>query len=164
MDRECLEELAEKAALEHSLDPQLVKAVIEQESGWNPYASRYEHGFYNRYVDKLTTWEEARQFVGKAPFMISLNTELRERAFSWGLMQVMGQTAREHGYLEELTKMSEPETALDVGCEVLKSKLQRANGDLRQGLLYWNGGGNKSYPDEVFERMGKYPPNVTHGA
>ncbi|PYV72926.1 MAG: hypothetical protein DMG96_24730, partial [Acidobacteria bacterium] len=34
--------LARKAACAQSLDPALVCAVVEQESGWNPWAMRYE--------------------------------------------------------------------------------------------------------------------------
>jgi soluble lytic murein transglycosylase-like protein len=78
--------LARAAALAHSLDPALVCAVCEQESAWNPWAIRYEPGFLARYVAPLFT-------AGK----ISA-TEAYARSFSWGLMQVMGQVAREHGF------------------------------------------------------------------
>src|SRR5437016_1759983 len=79
--------LAHEAARAHSLWPELVCAVIEQESSWDPWALRYEPAFYARYV-------EPQLYRG----MIRQETEARARAFSWGLMQVMGQVAREHGF------------------------------------------------------------------
>ncbi|MFZ0821749.1 MAG: transglycosylase SLT domain-containing protein [Candidatus Acidiferrales bacterium] len=78
--------LARAAAAAHSLDPALVCAVVEQESAWNPWAIRYEPGFLARYVAPLFT-------AGKLS-----TTEAYARSFSWGLMQVMGQVAREHGF------------------------------------------------------------------
>jgi hypothetical protein len=45
---------------------------------------------------------------------------------------------------------------LAVGCKVLRKKLEGAGGDLRKGLLAWNGGGNPDYADEVMGRMTKY--------
>ena len=83
-------------------------------------------------------------------------TEARARAFSWGLMQVMGQTARENGYAGHLAAICEPGTGLEIGCGVLAEKLARAGGNLEQGLLAWNGGGDVSYPAEVKARIQRY--------
>ena len=76
--------LARCAAETHALWPELVCAIVEQESSWNPWALRYEPEFYEKYV--------APQIARGA---IDDVTESRARAFSWGLMQVMGQAARE---------------------------------------------------------------------
>jgi soluble lytic murein transglycosylase-like protein len=75
--------LAHTAAAAHALDPALVCAICEQESAWDPFALRYEPAFFDRYVAPQLA-------AGK----ISV-TEAHARAFSWGLMQVMGQVARE---------------------------------------------------------------------
>lgn len=74
--------IASTTAARFSLDPALVCAVIEEESSWDTYAMRYEPFFRERYVRplKLTSTEEIA------------------RSVSWGLMQVMGQVAREHGF------------------------------------------------------------------
>jgi soluble lytic murein transglycosylase-like protein len=40
--------LARKAATAQSLDPSLVRAVVEQESAWNPWAMRYEPAFFTK--------------------------------------------------------------------------------------------------------------------
>jgi len=85
MTREELIALAKQTAAAHHLDPALVCAVCEQESSWNPWALRYEPAFFAKYVAPLLT-------NGKVSA-----TEAYARAFSWGLMQVMGQVAREHG-------------------------------------------------------------------
>ena len=40
----------------HALWPDLVCAIIEQESAWNPWALRYEPSFYAKYIaPRMTT-------------------------------------------------------------------------------------------------------------
>lgn len=143
-----LENLAREIARKHSLDPALVCAVVEQESRWNPWAIRYEPAFYHRYVLGSLSDE---QVIRLGP------TETRARAFSWGLMQVMGQTAREHGFRGPyLSELCQPETGLEIGCSVLQSKMARASSDVRRALLFWNGGGDPAYPKKVLTHMAKY--------
>ncbi len=136
---------ARLAAMAHGLDPAVVCAVVEQESGWNPWAIRYEPGFFTRYVERLVT-------AGKLDDI----TEGVARSFSWGLMQIMGECAREHGYAGNLAALCDPAVGLEWGCLHLKSKVVAAGGDAKTALLLWNGGGNASYPDEVMARMAKY--------
>ncbi|GAC1632845.1 MAG: transglycosylase SLT domain-containing protein [Candidatus Acidiferrum sp.] len=137
--------LAKQIAVKFKLVPELVCAVVEQESGWKPWAMRYEPAFLAKYVAPLYT-------NGK----ISA-TEAYARSISWGLLQVMGQVAREHGVtLFFLSQLCEPEVGLSVGCEVLASKLEREGGDVIKGLLRWNGGANPSYATEVLARVDKY--------
>jgi soluble lytic murein transglycosylase-like protein len=132
--------LATSLATIHALKPALVCAVIEQESAWNPWAIRYEPAFFARY---------------EVPLHLS-ETESRARAFSWGLMQVMGQVAREHGYTDDLAKLCDPETGIAVGCTVLAHKLATAQGDVSKALLLWNGGSNTAYPAQVLARVPRY--------
>jgi len=80
--------LARKTAAAHSLDPALVCAIIEQESSWNPWAMRFEPVFFARYVAALYTNNKISA------------SEAYARGFSWGLMQVMGQVAREFNFAE----------------------------------------------------------------
>jgi soluble lytic murein transglycosylase-like protein len=133
---------AKAAALAHGLDAALVCAVVEQESGWDTDSIRYEPAFFERYIKPITNLTQ---------------TEAQGRAFSWGLMQVMGQVARENGFGGlYFPSLCEPAIGLDVGCAVLAGKLKRANGDTSQGLLFWNGGGNSDYAAEVLARLDKY--------
>src|SRR6202011_768520 len=137
--------LARKAAAAHSLDPALVCAVVEQESAWNPWAMRYEPAFFAKYVAPLYTNNK----VGA--------TEAYSRGISWGLMQVMGQVAREKGVSSlYLSALCDPANGLSIGCRVLREKLAAASGDAAKALLAWNGGGNPDYAAEVLARMPRY--------
>jgi soluble lytic murein transglycosylase-like protein len=147
--------LARAAAAAHGLDPALVCAVVEQESAWNTWAVRYEPGFLSRYVAPLYT-------VGKIGA-----TEAYTRAMSWGLMQVMGQVAREEGLPDatSIPQLCDPATGLEYGCRVLRAKFAAANSDAseapsdevaQRALLLWNGGANKSYPAQVLARLSHY--------
>ena len=147
--------LARSTAVQHSLDPALVCAVAEQESSWDPHAIRYEPAFRTRYVVPLAL----------PP------TEEVARSISWGLMQVMGQVAREHGFGGKfLSALCDPATGLGIGCKVLAGKLTAAAGEfspmlhspstgepfLARALALWNGGANPHYAAEVLARLSKY--------
>ncbi len=141
--------LARAAAAAHALDPALVCAIVEQESAWNTYAIRYEPGFRTRYVAPL----------GLPP------TEEIARSISWGLMQVMGQVAREHGFTGKfLSALCDPAIGLDIGCAALASKLSAAQqsgqgiaeSEIAHALALWNGGSNPNYAAEVLARLPRY--------
>jgi soluble lytic murein transglycosylase-like protein len=148
MTREELIPLARDAAARHQLDPALVCAVCEQESSWDPWAIRYERGFWEKYVEPL--WMKAA---------IRSLTEAQARAFSWGLMQVMGQIAREHGFAgASLAELCDPAVGLELGCRVLAGKIAAAAGNVTRALLLYNGGANTGYPAEVLARAENYRP------
>jgi soluble lytic murein transglycosylase-like protein len=152
--------LARAAASKHALDAPFVCAVVEQESAWDAHAIRYEPGFRTRYVAPL----------GLPP------TEEIARSISWGLMQVMGQVAREHGFSGKfLSALCDPAAGLDIGCAVLATKLtirsgspsresnanegsllSAAGADVARGLQLWNGGGNPDYAAQVLARVAHY--------
>ena len=137
--------LARKAAAAHSLDSSLVCAIVEQESSWNPWAMRYEAAFFAKYIAPLYTNNKVSA------------SEAYARGFSWGLMQVMGQVARETGYTEPfLSALCDPADALEVGCRVLRKKFDAAAGDTTRALLLWNGGSNPAYPVQVLARRTHY--------
>jgi soluble lytic murein transglycosylase-like protein len=137
--------LARRAAAARSLDPALVCAVIEQESAWNPWAIRYEPAFFTKYVAPLYTNNKVSA------------SEAYARGFSWGLMQVMGQVARETGFdAPFLAALCDPELGLAVGCRVLRKKFDAHAADTTQALLAWNGGANPSYGTQVLARRSHY--------
>jgi soluble lytic murein transglycosylase-like protein len=137
--------LARKAAAAQALDPALVCAVVEQESAWNPWAIRYEPLFFSKYVASLYTNNKISA------------SEAYARGFSWGLMQVMGQVAREAGFdALFLSALCDPEQGLAVGCKVLRKKLDASAGDATRALLAWNGGGNPNYAAQVLARRSHY--------
>ncbi|MEA5113036.1 MAG: lytic transglycosylase domain-containing protein [Geobacteraceae bacterium] len=99
----------ELAAQRHNLPAALVTAIIQVESSGNTYAIRYESGFLLTYVKKDVKC-----------FGASRDTERISRATSWGLMQVMGQVARELGCEEHfLSSLCEPVNGIEYGCRQL---------------------------------------------
>lgn len=127
------------------ISPNLIAAVIHQESAGNIYAVRYEPGFFDRYV-KTRTKDTLQGFV---PSMCTLETEKRLRATSFGLVQMMGQVARERGFRGQfLSEIIDPETNVRLGTEFLQTLLLKYD-STEAALLRWNGGGNKNYAKEV---------------
>jgi soluble lytic murein transglycosylase-like protein len=143
-------DLTRRIACDHALDPALVCAVIEQESAWDPWAVRYEPGFLSRYVAPLYT-------AGKLSA-----TEAYTRSMSWGLMQVMGQVAREFGFEEpSLAELCDAATGVEFGCRILAARIARAKGDVSAALQAWNGGANPNYAEEVLARTRNYSSRRT---
>lgn len=143
------------AAKRHQLEPSLIAAVIYQESGGNPLAVRYEPAFFYRYVEPLGKGE----LPGHVPTSCSLATEKNLRATSWGLMQIMGETARERGYTGEfLTGLLDPAVNISIGVEYLSHLIRDARGVIPAALARWNGGGNATYAAEVVAHIssGRY--------
>ena len=132
--------LAKSIAKEKGLEQALVCAVIEQESDWDPWVPRYEPAFDRRYL---------------VPMHLRPTSEVL-RAMSWGLMQVMGETAVEVGLEECPTHLIEPAIGLEVGCAVLARDFRDAGGHAREALLRWNGGRDSLYPDQVMARIKLY--------
>lgn len=126
----------------YALNPCLVCAVIEQESFWNPFAVRFEPAFEARYIHPA---------LPAAPTTLELT-----KAMSFGLMQIMGQTAIEFGWRGVfLTDLCDPDIGVDFGCRKLRKCID-AHAHAADALLAYNGGGNPLYAHEVLARMGKY--------
>ncbi len=90
-----IRQIAHDAAGKYNLPENLILAIIDVESGGDPWAIRYEPAFYTRYI------------VGKPTKVfgpVSKETEQKARATSWGLMQIMGQVARERGFSGKSSK------------------------------------------------------------
>jgi len=137
--------LAKRNAISFALDPALVCAVVEQESAWNTFSMRFEPAFFAKYVASLYTNNKVTA------------SEAYARGFSWGLMQVMGQVARESGYdAPFLSAICDPQQGLALGCKVLRRKFDVSGGDTTRALLAWNGGANAAYPAQVLARRPHY--------
>ncbi len=130
---------------------------IEQESSWNPYAVREEPGFFKRYVlPKITKGQRERW----------------QRAMSYGLLQIMGSTARkELGFDGEyLTELCDPALNLYLASRFLLKLKRGGDGSWAQALAAYNGGlgrvrgrdnrtrpyRNQHYVDGVVRRARKY--------
>src|SRR5947208_15239037 len=95
---------------------------------------RYEPAFFSKYVAPLYTNNKIAA------------TEAYSRGFSWGLMQVLGQVARETGF-DALFRsaLCDPEQGLAVGCKVLRRKFDAMAGDTPRPRLASAGGRNATY-------------------
>lgn len=109
-------------AKNHGIDSFLLAAVIQTESGGNPWACRYEPQFQHTF-----NLAELSQLIG-----CSYSTMEMMQKTSWGLMQVMGSVAYELGLGAEKndfdkwpTSLLNPYKGLYYGCLHLKEKIDR---------------------------------------
>lgn len=138
-------ELVKAEAVKAGLDPVLMCAIAEQESGWNQYAIRYEPLFMARYVAPLYTAHKISA------------TEAWARAYSWSLHQLMGQVARENGFTGPfLSQLCDPVISVPIACKVFLGKMKISGNDVPKALQHWNGGGNPLYAGEVLARLPHY--------
>ena len=128
--------LQEKAT-QHGLDPDLVAAVIQTESGGNTFAVRYEPDY--RYVFQVD------HFAKKAN--CSYASMLFMQKTSWGLMQVMGGVALEYGLAELENRfhrtpaaLIDPEIGLEFGCRVLARKFEQFGPGVATVVAGYNAG------------------------
>lgn len=112
-------------ATAHGLDPDLVAAVVEQESSGRFYAYRYEPAFWTRYL------KDHPDYRDRIPEEVSA---------SYGLMQTMFSTAREHGYDGQPWGLFDPLVSLEYGCRVLAKLMTWAKQDETQALGAYNAG------------------------
>lgn len=152
----------------YSHDPILIAAIVWQESKGDPWAFRFEEKFYLTKIAPRTR-EQLSGWTPSIEELPTLKTEKVARAMSFGLMQLLLETARVVGYAERYgTELCVIETNLDVGCRYLQVCFERAHiaqtrGEIRHGwgikeqaLFYWNGGsGYPSLIRSVIE-TGKY--------
>jgi len=150
-DKAELIELARLAAATWGLDAAVVCAVCEHESSWNPLETHFEPGWF----EQLT--KPGQKVAVHSPVKDRI-TEIAELSLSWGLMQVLGVTARDLHCAEPwlAALAADPALGLEWGCRVFRDKLEHSAGDIRVALLKYNGGGDRNYPGTVLEIAKKY--------
>lgn len=139
--------IIKQASLDTQIEPKYIAAIIYEESKGNPWSFRYEPAFYKRYLEG----KDLKKIAGYLPPEIPPTrvTEKEARACSWGLMQIMGQTAREHGFEGRyLTELLDPVVNICLGARIFAAKWKPGE-PLETGLLRWNGGADKEYPERV---------------
>lgn len=144
------------SAKRYGLDPMVVAAVVLTESGGDPGAFRYESNFERRYINKKDHAALGGNWPVK-PYEILFEENMRSS--SHGLMQLMGQTAIEMGFLGKWPELYDVATNIHFGCKVLYAygaAVQREHPEendparlLHLTLLKYNGGGNPDYPKKV---------------
>lgn len=92
------------------IDPKIISAIITVESSWRPKVARYEKNYI--YTFKADDYAEKHG--------ITLQTEIGFQKHSWGLMQLMGGTARQIGYTDWVPDLCKPEYGIYWGCMYFK--------------------------------------------
>ncbi len=155
------------AAAKHGLDPDLVAAVVDQESNGWASAYRYEPDFFDRYLKNNPLYADRNP---------------REVSASYGLMQIMYPTAVDAGFSGQPWELFAPTVNLEWGCRVLSGLMRwarslytglssEASGVVtRSALAAYNGGKgknaptgvlrNRAYADEVLMRYAKIKRTV----
>lgn len=104
----------------------LLEAQVVQESSGQPDAFRFEHGYYIAYIKNNPNAKAAKY----GPLA----------ACSFGLLQIMFETAVEGGFAGRPEDLFVPLTGLQVGARYLTSLLDGAKNDYRKALASYNGG------------------------
>jgi hypothetical protein len=95
----------------YGINPAWVRAIITQESSWNPCAIRYESSYQWLFeVEKCANLAQ-----------VTLATELVTQKMSWGLGQIMGALAREQGLAGQIPLLLTPEINIKHMCKRLKT-------------------------------------------
>jgi Transglycosylase SLT domain len=106
----------EKIADSYELDPDVVKAIVTQESNYNPYAIRYEPVY--KYLYDVTHFS---QFL-----LISTDTEMMTQKCSWGLGQIMGAVAREQGHVGPMGQLFDVDVNIKHICILIQKLALKA--------------------------------------
>lgn len=119
-------------AARYQLDPRLLEAQVWVESSDNPFALRYEHAFYVRYLQGKPQWSAWGPLA----------------ACSYGLLQIVFATAVEDGFHGRPEDLFVPAIGLNAGALHFRKLLDHLGGDESAALAAYNGGlgGNQTPP------------------
>jgi len=113
------EDLIAEACDAQNTDIPMVMAIIWQESRGDSFAMRFEPHLKPEFTNMPKTWA--------LKHAISMDTEINAQHVSYGLMQILGVTAREIGFDDKWPKLFIPKTNLFWGCKFLNKLQQRFN-------------------------------------
>ena len=132
------------AAEQAQIPPELILAIIEVESGGEAYAAKLNPNY-------PYTMPQAKRPAGVDP-----NTEMYMQKTAWGLMQVMGATARSVGFDGRLPELAAPDINVRVGVAYLNTLMSkhRARYGLEGVVAAYNGGSPRKRPDGKFVNQG----------
>lgn len=148
-------EAIREASRLHKLNPLMVAAIIQKESSGNTYAVRFEPLY-----KWMPSTEQTKALAVKLGS--SVNTVLNGFRTSWGLMQVMGAVAYEHGFQGWFPALCRPEVGIDYGCRHFKKFLEKYPTD-EGAIAAYNAGSakknesgfylNQRYVDDVMRNF-----------
>jgi soluble lytic murein transglycosylase-like protein len=159
MTPQAIGEIVNRIAPQYGLRADIVLCIILQESDGDPFRNRIEESYVELLKPKKR--EELSGWKPGPKDMPNLKTEKYNRSQSWGLMQVMGETARWCAGVTApyLTVLLEPERGVDTGCKVLSYYLKK-HGTYDRALAAYNAGVPTStlgqqYSAEVLARLAR---------
>lgn len=137
--------LIRRAAAEYDIPVYILAGLVISESSGNPYAIRVERGFWRRYSNGIMRW--VRSTPSSTDNRWARYPDIY--AASYGLCQIMLQTAAENGFKYRFpTELLDPETNVDLAARILRKHHDRS-GSWSRALLRYNGGGDPAYPSRV---------------
>ena len=132
-------------------EPALLYAIALVESNLDPNAARYEPNW--KYPFRVNSFAKNLK--------ITRDTELVFQSTSWGLMQIMGTVAREMGYDDPLTDLTNPHNNMRIACLKLSALYEKWN-NLESVVSSYNQGypkksnngkfANQEYVDKVLKQ------------
>ncbi len=143
-----------RVAGRHGLDPQLVAAFCRVESSGQRYATRFEKNY---------RWLSDPQ-VHARELGLSFDTEVVAQSHSYGLMQIMGATARSFGFKGYCVELCNVDDGLEYGCRYLGHCIDRFR-PLEHAIAAYNAGSprdvapadgvldNQAYVDKVLKSL-----------
>ena len=145
-----LKEIIKQKADEFGIDYNLVLSFCIVESSGNPRATRYEANFYKKYIVPLNL----------------PSPEGTKRATSWGLMQIMGQVAREKGFKGKFEELFDPAVNLFWSLKHLKHFIKQYAPNLDDAIVSYNAGSPRhkqdgTYVNQVYvDKIHKYLQSI----
>ena len=143
-----------------NLEPELVSAIVQVESGSQPYKVRYEPSW--AYLFNVAQ--------SAAKLGITVDTETVLQKCSWGYMQIMGSVARENGFSKDLPYLTDEFENIYYGCRQLAVLKKRYTED--DLISAYNAGTprkengqylNQAYVDKVKHRVQYLKQNLKRG-
>ena len=151
------------ASVRHAIPVHLIAALCAKESSFDPRAWNPEPRY--RYLwdcaagkpfRKLTPEENASEIPPRDFTKIGgpLDQEWWGQQASWGLMQVMGGNAREHGFRGVFfTELCDPATGIEYGCRYFARLLARNTVEEAVSAYNWGHPSPENYEDYVHPVM-----------
>lgn len=136
------------------LDQNLIKAIIQVESGGNKFAMRYEPNYKWTFFPRETASKRGTDYT----------TEECLQKFSYGPMQIIGAVARQYGFEGDFAELCSWDLGMFYGCKHLKQYMIRY-GNEEDAVSAYNQGSNRKtegglfcnsgYVDKVFIELRK---------
>lgn len=135
-----VEDAIKEAADGVKVRPSLLMGLAWKESSFSWWAAKFEPGYpylWDTKNNKPTRVEAETGAIG----MASPATELTFQRTSWGVLQIMGATAREFGFREALlSHLLDVRLGAQYGAKYLAFLLRRHAGDEADALSAYNAG------------------------